>query len=511
MADSNTPYEKPTLDKDLEKYTFIESATQFVLKRAAPPGLGLIFLSLSALLATLYVTGNPDAAVIVAASAIAAYMAMNIGANDVTNNIGAAVGARAISMAAALLLAAACEIAGAMLAGGEVVATIKTGIVAPSEMANPGDMITIMMSALLAAALWINLATWLNAPVSTTHSIVGAVLGSSVVVLGFGAIKWGIVGSIAVAWLLSPLISALVAIAFLWFIKDRIIYATDKVTAAKTWVPVLLAIMTGAFSSFLLLKIPNHLVAVNVAGALAAGSLTGLASHVFYLRRIRAAAKNLENRNQSLKILFRMPLILAAALLSFAHGANDVANAIGPLAAIVEAAGIRSVATNLDAPFWVMLIGALGISVGLLLFGPRLIRVVGEQITKLNPMRAFCVSISAAITVIVASVLGLPVSSTHVAVGAVFGVGFFREWYTARSLRRQAYIDARSPADAGTAKVKKKEHGDDEEDRESENSRYRFLVRRSHLMTIMAAWLVTVPVSGLISALVTAILLAIDF
>lgn len=511
MADSNTPYEKPTLDKDLEKYTFIESATQFVLKRAAPPGLGLIFLSLSALLATLYVTGNPDAAVIVAASAIAAYMAMNIGANDVTNNIGAAVGARAISMAAALLLAAACEIAGAMLAGGEVVATIKTGIVAPGEMANPGDMITIMMSALLAAALWINLATWLNAPVSTTHSIVGAVLGSSVVVLGFGAIKWGIVGSIAVAWLLSPLISALVAIAFLWFIKDRIIYATDKVTAAKTWVPVLLAIMTGAFSSFLLLKIPNHLIAVNVAGALAAGSLIGLASHVFYLRRIRAAAKNLENRNQSLKILFRMPLILAAALLSFAHGANDVANAIGPLAAIVEAAGIRSVATNLDAPFWVMLIGALGISVGLLLFGPRLIRVVGEQITKLNPMRAFCVSISAAITVIVASVLGLPVSSTHVAVGAVFGVGFFREWYTARSLRRQAYIDARSPADAGTAKVKKKEHGDDEEDGESENSRYRFLVRRSHLMTIMAAWLVTVPVSGLISALVTAILLAIDF
>jgi PiT family inorganic phosphate transporter len=235
------------------------------------------------------------------------------------------------------------------------------------------------------------------------------------------------------------------------------------------------------------------------------GLSLGLVSY-FCLRLVIAKqSENLENRNQSLKVLFRMPLIFAAALMSFAHGANDVSNAIGPLSAIVEAAGIQSVARNLDAPYWVTAIGAFGISVGLALYGPRLIRVVGSQITKLNPVRAFCVAMAAAITVIIASALGLPVSSTHVAVGSVFGVGLFREWYTANSAKRRDYILARAEPHELPKLLAAADRDDDEGDTLQDRG-YRYLVRRSYLSSILAAWLVTVPASGLLAALIVTIL-----
>ena len=188
-------------------------------------------------------------------------------------------------------------------------------------------------------------------------------------------------------------------------------------------------------------------------------------------------------------------LICAAALLSFAHGANDVANAIGPLAAILHAAQSGDVASKVAIPLWVMLIGAFGISLGLFLYGPRLIRMVGVRITKMNPMRAYCVALSAALTVIVASWLGLPVSSTHIAVGAVFGIGFFREYFSGKSSRRKALV-RRSVSDSSA------NSGTDEEDFVStaELSR-RKLVRRSHFLTIVAAWVITVPATAAISAL----------
>jgi PiT family inorganic phosphate transporter len=208
-------------------------------------------------------------------------------------------------------------------------------------------------------------------------------------------------------------------------------------------------------------------------------------------------SQGLENRNSSLRILFKFPLIGSAALLSFAHGANDVSNAIGPLSAIVRS--ISGLSSGGDAPpLWVMLIGALGISVGLLLFGPRLIHLVGEQITKLNPMRAYCVALSTAFTVIVASWFGLPVSTTHIAVGAVFGVGFFREWYTRNSKRRIEYM--RSKAEAWAI--------DEPEDPNVHEARRRYLVRRSHFMTIIAAWIITVPVSAALAALLYLVMFA---
>jgi PiT family inorganic phosphate transporter len=199
---------------------------------------------------------------------------------------------------------------------------------------------------------------------------------------------------------------------------------------------------------------------------------------------IRKQSQGLENRNKSLKVLFGIPLVVSAALLSFAHGANDVANAVGPLAAIVHASETGSFTDAISIPIWVMIIGAFGISFGLFLFGPKLIRMVGGQITKLNPMRAYCVALSAAITVIVASWLGLPVSSTHIAVGGVFGVGFFREWDAERRIKHARLAMPEQPSQA------------------PEERRRRKLVRRSHVLTIVAAWVVTVPAAAQLSALI---------
>jgi PiT family inorganic phosphate transporter len=189
----------------------------------------------------------------------------------------------------------------------------------------------------------------------------------------------------------------------------------------------------------------------------------------------------MENRNRSLKALFGVPLVISAGLLTFAHGANDVANAVGPLAAIVHAQQSCGFAAQVHIPVWVMVNGAFGISFGLVLFGPRLIRMVGSQITKLNPMRAYCVALSAALTVILASWLGLPVSSTHIAVGGVFGVGFFREWHAERRARRNSLA---RPEGRRLPPEERRRHK---------------LVRRSHFMTIVAAWIVTVPATALLS------------
>jgi PiT family inorganic phosphate transporter len=306
---------------------------------------------------------------------------------------------------------------------------------------------------------------------------------------------------IAISWVISPILGGAIAVGFLWFILEMIVYREDKIAAACKWVPLLLALKTGTFLTYVLLIAAENHPDFHIAHALLIGSFIGVASYFWFKETIARQSVGLENRNASLKAMFRIPLIFSAGLMSFAHGANDVSNAIGPLSAIVEASGIQTIARNLDAPYWVLTIGALGISTGLLLYGPRLIRIVGSQITKLNPMRAYCVAMAAAITVILASGLGLPVSTTHIAVGSVFGVGLFREWYMAHSARRRDYVERRaerngdSPAKPDASVV--------EEERdigEPHEHRYRYLVRRSYLLSILAAWVVTVPASGLLAA-----------
>jgi PiT family inorganic phosphate transporter len=466
---NDTPWK--TLDKDLGRIGRVELASRYVARPLIGVGLAAAFIALAAVSGL----GAAPMMIVAVAAALGAYMAINIGANDMANNMGPAVGAKALSMGGALAIAAVAETSGALLAGGGVVATVAREIIDPAAIAEPGDFVLAMLAALAGAALWVNLATWIGAPVSTTHSVIGGVMGAGVAAAGLAAVNWSAMGAIAAAWVMSPVLGGVIAAGFLWLIKAQIVYREDRIAAARRWVPILIGIMAGAFAGYirLLLGAPG-------GGAVAGVALgVGLVAWIAAIPQIERQSLGMENRARSLKALFHAPLVLSAALLSFAHGANDVANAVGPVAAIVSAVGAGD-GPHGDAPMWVMVIGAFGISLGLFLFGPRLVRLVGEQITRLNPMRAYCVALSAAVTVILASALGLPVSSTHVAVGGVFGVGFFREWHTARRARH----------DANAVPMVE----------DASERRHRRLVRRSHFMTVLAAWVITTPAAAALAA-----------
>ncbi|MDA7426542.1 inorganic phosphate transporter [Thalassococcus lentus] len=478
------PRHLETLDRDLDRFSNLEMATSYVGRPLVGPGISLIFVVLAGLAAALFFGQTNNSMVVIVAACFGAYMALNIGANDVANNMGPAVGANALSMGGAIAIAAVFESAGALIAGGDVVSTIAKGIIEPESMGTAEVFIWAMMAALLSAALWVNLATWVGAPVSTTHSVVGGVMGAGIAAAGFTAVNWPTMSAIAASWVISPVLGGVIAALFLALIKSRIIYQDDKIAAARKWVPVLVGIMAGTFASYLALKGLKKIIKIDLPTALLIGAAIGALVWMIMIPIIRKQSQGLENRNKSLKVLFGIPLVVSAALLSFAHGANDVANAVGPLAAIVQASQSGNFTEAVSIPLWVMVIGAFGISFGLFIFGPKLIKMVGSQITKLNPMRAYCVALSAAITVIVASWLGLPVSSTHIAVGGVFGVGFFREWDAERRIRKARIAMPDRPV-----------YG-------VEERRRRKLVRRSHFMTIIAAWVITVPAAATLSAVI---------
>jgi len=483
---------KTSLDKDLRKIKRLEDATRLVSGSRSAIGIALLFLAIAGVLATSQIGAAQNGMLMIVAAVIGGYMALTIGANDVANNVGPAVGARALTMSGALVLAAIFECAGALIAGGDVVRTISKGIIHPALVPSGDVFVWVMMSALLASALWVHFATFIGAPVSTTHSIVGGVLGAGLAAAGVDVFDWFIVSSIFMSWLMSPLIGGIIAAAFLAFIKINLIYQEDKIVAARRWVPVLVALMAATFSAYLVIKGLKH---VWKPGFPAIATVTVLIFALVYLAAkpwVRSQSEGMENRNQNLRKLFHLPLICSAALLSFAHGSNDVANAVGPLAAIFGSTGLGALTGEIGVPFWVMLIGAVGISLGLFLFGPHIVRIVGEKITKLNPMRAFCVALSAAVTVLVASQLGLPVSTTHIVIGAVFGVGFFREYYTAHSNRRRNYI-----------RTHKRHHDPRHHPTASQDElRRRKLVRRSHFLGILAAWAITVPAAAGLAALI---------
>lgn len=477
-----------TLDRDLGRFANLEAAAAYVSRPLVAPGIALVFIILAGLAAAMLLGQSGEMLVVVTAVVFGAYMALNIGANDVANNMGPAVGANALSMGGAIVIAVIFESAGALIAGADVVSTVAKGIVAPEALDTPATFVWAMMAALLASALWVNLATWIGAPVSTTHAVVGGVVGAGIAGAGLGAVNWEQMLAIAASWVISPVMGGVVAAGFLWLIKSRIVYREDKIAAARVWVPILVGIMAGAFTAYLAMKGLKQLVEISMRAALLLGLLAGFCSWLLMIPVTRRQSEGLENRNKSLKVLFGIPLVASAALLSFAHGANDVANAVGPLAAIVQTVTTGNFNGDVVIPLRVMLIGAFGISFGLSLFGPKLIRMVGNEITKLNPMRAYCVALSAAVTVIIASALGLPVSSTHIAIGAIFGVGFFREWDAERRLKQARMAVPRPdniPAD---------------------ERRRRKLVRRLHVLTIGAAWVVTVPAAALLSALLFLIL-----
>jgi PiT family inorganic phosphate transporter len=344
-------------------------------------------------------------------------------------------------------------------------------------------------------------------------------------------VAWGKMGQIAASWVISPVLGGLVAAALLYVVKRSITYQSDKVAAARNVVPWLMAGMGWSFVTYLLLKGLSKLVKVNTPTA----AMVGLAAAVVVFVLVRSAlqkhAATMANNKEAVNDLFTLPLIFAAALLSFAHGSNDVANAVGPLAAIVDVASSVNGVIHKDAPvpLWVMMVGALGISVGLALYGPRVIRTVGSEITELDKIRAYCIAMSATLTVIIASELGMPVSSTHIAVGAVFGVGFLREYLKNRYDRLVEEIKSHHPeADqaaldlflsqfrAATVKDKGQMLADlktrikqqqdpahfSKPERKTLKKVYRReLVKRSQLLRIAAAWVITVPASALMAAL----------
>lgn len=489
--------------------------------------LALIFLMLVLFVTAVFIDYDYSSnnTLLIVAAVIGGYMAINIGANDVANNVGPAVGAGALSLIGAILIAAIFEASGALIAGGDVVGTVKKGIIDPAQIANGETFVWLMMAALLAGALWLNIATFFGAPVSTTHSIVGGILGAGIAASGVDIVNWSKMGAIAASWIISPVMGGMIAAAILLVIKRTITYQTDMCYAAKKVVPILISLMIWAFSTYLILKGLKKIWQIDFVNAVGIGAVIGTLSYFMLRYFISKMADNLMNDKTSVNKLFVIPLIFAVALLSFAHGANDVANAVGPLVAINEVITSGVVAGKAAIPLWVMLIGALGLVVGLVLYGPKLIRTVGSEITELNQIRAFCIAMSASITVIIASQLGLPVSSTHITVGGVFGVGFLREYlknnygqileeikynhkgddpkelynllntFKNASHQEKRAILKRLKSKKGKILLKNKER------KKLKKAYKKNLINRSHLLKIVMAWVITIPVSGSIAAM----------
>ncbi len=480
---------------DLRRFGFGQSQFYGLRGVIVPIGLSILFLAVVAIYTGSAYTGLGEETLLIAVAAvIGGYMALNIGANDVANNMGPAVGGKVITVFWAVVIAAICETAGALLAGGDVVKTVSKGIIAPGGEVTVQQFRYLMLSALLAAGLWINLATILSAPVSTTHSIVGGVLGAGIAAAGVGLVNWGTMAKIAASWVISPVFGACVAAALLYFIKVRVLNVPDRLEAARRWVPMLIGLMAAAFAAYMAMKGLKKIWKASVIEIMLFAAASFGAAYVIARPYIAKRTIGLQNRKKDIYRLFDLPLIIGAALLSFAHGANDVANAVGPLAAIVSTmGGSEEIAKSVSIPVWVMVVGAFGIALGLGLYGPKLIAVVGEKITRLNSPRAYCVALSAAVTVLIATSLGLPVSSTHIAVGAVFGVGFLREFSenpNRKKLRPGHKLNA-TAAEAFASSVNRKK---------------RRLVRRRFVLSIAAAWVITVPASAMLAATIYAVL-----
>jgi len=504
-----------------------------VMKNGLKMGVGVLFALVVAWYAQGLGGGVANGGFLVMAAIFGAYMAMNIGANDVANNVGPAYGAGAVSMGGVIVIAAIFEAMGALIAGGDVVGTIKKGIVDPAAFGgDPMLFVYAMSAALLAAALWLNLATWLKAPVSTTHSIVGGVLGGGIAAGGFAIVSWGTMGKIVASWVISPVLGGVIAALFLYVIKSQILYKEDRLRAARKVVPILLGIMAAAFLTYLTLKGLKHiwkdLTAVlaflpqtkkpTFGIALLFGTVGGIATYLWSRLRVAGKIGGMEGSRADINLLFTIPLVFAAALLSFAHGANDVANAVGPLAAVNDALLHMTVSQKAAIPLWVMTVGGIGISVGLALYGPRLIRTVGSEITELDQMRAFSIMMAAAITVVIASQLGLPVSSTHIAVGAVFGVGFLREWLDSKKtsekqqklqMEQEKLRKLKAELDACTNEdpVKKLALVEAHKAQKKEVKRLKKMlkeeyVKRDMVKKIVAAWVITVPAAAMLAALI---------
>ncbi len=405
------------------------------------------------------------------------YMAMNIWANDVANNMWPAVWSKALTLAWAIIIAAIFEASWAIIAGWDVVDTIKGWIINANLFNwNEAKLLNIMMATLLGSALWINIATYVKAPVSATHSIIGWLMWAWITAtLSFKVVVWSKIWAIVASWIISPLMWWIIAVILVISINKTILNKKQRWEAAKKWVPFFVSLMWTVFWVYLLLKWLKPLIKSNEAlkwiitnnFALIIWIWIWILTYIFLSIHYRRKSAFFKNSKKFINKLFNVPLIFAIALLSFAHWSNDVANAIWPLAAINDMIWNQVISTkNIGVPFWIMFIWWIWIASWLAIFWWRLIKTVGWEITKLNQIRAFSVALSAAITVLLASHLGLPVSSTHIAIGWVFWVWILRERLKRLEGSEKIYIQ-------------------------------KWIIKR-----IVLAWLITLPVSWIISWIV---------
>ena len=370
--------------------------------------------------------------IVLAIAAVAGlYMAWNIGANDVANAMGTSVGSGALTLRRAILVAAVFEFGGAMLVGGTVTETIRKGIVDVSTFgADPMIIATGMTCCLIAAALWLNIATYSGWPVSTTHSIVGAVVGFGFIAGGFEAVNWPVMGKIVASWVVSPLMGGLLGYMGFVFIKRRILNADRPLLALRGWGPIMIFPIFAILALSVLFKGLKPLnLDLTLGPALGIAILTGLLASLVSVpllsRFTRGPSKDRHQHTDRAERVFLVLQVFTACFVAFAHGSNDVANAVGPMAAVFGATS-GNLGAKVAVPHRILMIGAVGIVIGLATYGYKIMATVGKKITELTPSRGFAAEFGAATTIVLASKLGLPVSTTHTLVGAVVGVGFAR-------------------------------------------------------------------------------------
>jgi len=365
------------------------------------------------------------------------YMAWSIGANDVANSMADAVGSKSISIRGAIIAAGLCEFAGAFLVGAHVTDTVRRGIVVPEQFASSPQVLALGMAcALLAAAVWLHLATWMGMPVSTTHSVVGAVAGFGIVAAGWGAVEWGKMGQIVASWFISPVVGGLLALMFFKLIGWLILGREKPAAAAIKFAPTVAFFVALVVTLATLYKGLRHLIEQRASWltgdiAFAIAVLLGLVSAVIARIFISASLKSyqkspLREQLERVERSFAPLVVITSCAVAFAHGSNDVANAVGPLAVVIDIVRTGTVKMTVQVPGWILAVGGIGIVFGLATYGYRVMHTVGYRITQITPSRGVAADIAAATTVLICSRLKLPVSTTHTLVGAILGVGLAR-------------------------------------------------------------------------------------
>jgi len=369
---------------------------------------------------------------IVLAAIFGLFMAWGIGANDVANAMATSVGSKALTIKQAILVAAIFEFLGAVLAGGEVTDTVRKGIVDTDLLAgSPKLLVYGMLAALLAAGTWLFIASKNGWPVSTTHSIVGAIVGFAAVGIGVDAVQWAKVGTIVMSWVVSPLIAGFIAYLIYQTVQRLILRQDDPLAKAKRYVPVYIFLAAFTITLVTILKGLSHVgLTISIRESYLLATVIAISIALLgavAIRRIEPDKKAEKHQHfYTVERVFGILMIVTACGMAFAHGSNDVANAIGPLAAVVSVAQNGVITAKAGLPIWVLMLGGAGIVVGLATYGRHVIATVGKKITQLTPSRGFAAELAAATTIVIASGTGIPISTTHTLVGAVLGVGLAR-------------------------------------------------------------------------------------